>query len=181
MVMASRNEQRIDNLCVLEGFVPKDVYDLTKILLEHYRSGFGTSQLFRFDLDEEGIRRQKAQMRSDFLEAIHRPMEESIEYQDRLFQNLRDCPWMRDVIEMILSEIAVSIEDGPLYKRIIQNYYLRADGRSNEDMARLENMSTASIERKKREAIKILGISIYRFAYRREMEDNKEISYGGNR
>ena len=177
--MLSRNEKRIDNLCISEGFIPKDVYDLTKILLEHYRCGFGTSQLFRFNLDEEGIRRQKAQMRRDFLEAIRLPMEESNELQDRLFQNLRDCPWMRELLEIILNEIAISIEDGQLYKRLIENYYLRADGCSNEDMARAENMSTASIERKKREAIKFLGICIYRFAHRREMENVEEISYVG--
>lgn len=177
--MSSRNEKRIDSMCILEGFVPKDVYDLTKILLEHYRCGFGTSQLFRFNLDEEGIKRQKAQMRGDFLNALHLPMEESIEFQDRLFLNLRDCPWMRQLIDMILKEIASSIEDGPLYERIIKNYYLKADSISNEQMARIENLSTASIERKKREAIKILGICIYRYANRREMEDKEKNTYVG--
>ncbi|RKM63004.1 hypothetical protein D6856_02455 [Butyrivibrio sp. XB500-5] len=179
--MLSRNEKRIDNLCISEGFEPKDVYDLTKILLEHYRNGFGTSELFRFNLDEEGIKRQKAQMRRDFLEAIKMPMEESKEYQDRLYQNLRDCPWMRQVLDTILDAIGASIEDGPLYKRIIENYYLQSGGRSNEDMARVEHLSTASIERKKREAIKFLGICLYRFAHRREMEDVEEISYVGTR
>ena len=120
-------------------------------------------------------------MRRDFLDAIKLPMEESIEFQDRLFQNLRDCPWMRETLDTILDAIAISIEDGPLYKRIIENYYLQSGGRSNEDMARVEHLSTASIERKKREAIKFLGICLYRFAHRREMEDVEKITYAGIR
>ena len=177
--MSSRNEQRIDNLCMLENLVPKVVYDQIKIFLEHYRSGFGASRLFRFDLNDEGIRRQKVQMRREYLRMIRLPMEEFKEEQDRLFQNLRGFPWMREVIEIVLNEIAVNVEDGNLYKRIIVGYYLKSDGCSNEEMARSENMSTASFERKKREAIKCFGISLYRYAYRREMEDREDNSYVG--
>lgn len=174
----SRNEERIDNLCKTMGFEPKVVYDLTKILLEHYRNGFETSELFQFNLDVNGIINQKASMRSDFLEAIHLPMEESAELQDRLFQNLRDCPWMRPLINLVLEEIAEKVEDGALYKRIIENYYLKANPMSNEEMADAENMSLASVERKKREAIKCFGISMYRYAYRRECEERGKENNG---
>lgn len=78
---------------------------------------------------------------------------------------------MRPLINLVLEEIAEKIEDGALYKRIIENYYLKANPMSNEEMADAENMSLASIERKKREAIKCFGISMYRYAYRRECEE----------
>ena len=68
---------------------------------------------------------------------------------------------MRSVIDMVLDAIADGICEGDLYKRIIENYYLNSDSISNEEMARAENLSTASIERKKREAIKYLDLRKY--------------------
>ena len=64
--------------------------------------------------------------------------------------------------------------EGDLYKRIIENYYLNSESISNEEMARAENLSTASIERKKREAIKYLGISMYIYACCREQEERDQ-------
>lgn len=174
MATISRNEQRINNLCISNGFEPKDVCDLTKLLLEHYRSGFEIPQLFKINLDSDGIRDQKISMRRDFLEAMRLPLKDSTEYLDRIFQNLRDCNWMRSIIDMVLDQIAGGICEGDLYKRIIENYYLNSDSISNEEMARAENLSTASIERKKREAIKYLGISMYKYACCREQEERDQ-------
>ena len=174
MATISRNEQRINNLCISKGFDPCDVCALTKLLLEHYRSGFEIPQLFKIDLDSDGIRDQKISMRRDFLEAMRLPLKESTEYLDRIFQNLRDCTWMRSVIDMVLDAIADGICEGDLYKRIIENYYLNSESISNEEMARAENLSTASIERKKREAIKYLGISMYIYACCREQEERDQ-------
>ena len=108
-------------------------------------------------------------MRRDFLEAIRLPVDDSLDLQDRLFQELRDCPW----IEQVLVEIAATVDEGQLYKRIIENYYMNDNPMSNDEMSREENLSSASIERKKREAIKCFGISMYRYAYRRECEESE--------
>jgi UDP-galactopyranose mutase len=50
-----------------------------------------------------------------------------------------------------------------------------------KEMADAENMSLASIERKKREAIKCFGISMYRYAYRRECEESEKESNNGSK
>ena len=81
---------------------------------------------------------------------------------------------MRSVIDMVLEKIAGGTCEGNLYKRIIENYYLNSESISNEEMARAENLSTASIERKKREAIKYLGISMYIYACCREQEERDQ-------
>ncbi len=86
---------------------------------------------------------------------------------------------MRKLIEEVLEEIADSMDEGQLYKRIIENYYMNKNPMSNEDMVKLENLSSASIERKKREAIKCFGISMYRYTYRIECEEReKELNNG---
>lgn len=175
----SRNEQRIDNWCVREEFEPEVVLELTRVLLEHFRSGSELSDKFHPNLTKEEVRKQRTRMRKDFLAAIRLPMDDSIEIQDRLFQELRDCPWMRKLIEEVLDEIAESMDEGQLYKRIIENYYMNKNPMSNEDMVKLENLSSASIERKKREAIKCFGISMYRYTYRIECEEReKELNNG---
>ena len=177
--MASINEQRIDNLCISAGFEPKVVQVLTTMLLDHYRSGIQTSQLFRFNLDKDGELNQRCEMRRDFLEAIRLPIEESKEYQDRLFQNLRNCPWMRGLIDIALDEIASTFDEGDLYREIITNYYLIDASLTNDEIAALVNQSLPSLERKKREAIKCFGISMYHYAYRRELEESEKNSYVG--
>lgn len=177
--MASINERRIDNLCLSAGFEPRNVQVLTTMLLDHFRSGIQTSQLFRFILDKSGEQNQKTEMRHDFLDAIRLPIEESKEYQDRLFQNLRDCPWMRGLIDMVLDEIAETFDEGDLYRDIITNYYLIDANYTNEEIASMVNQSLPSLERKKREAIKCFGISMYRYAYRRELEESEKNSYVG--
>lgn len=179
MPLVLRNEQRIDNICVTEHFNPKVVHTLTTMLLDHYRNGIQTSKLFRYPLDAEGEKKQRAEMRKDFLEAIRLPIEESKEYQDRLFQNLRDCPWMRPLINMALDEIAETFDEGRLYKEIITKYYLIDEYLTNEEIAYQLGFSTASLERKKRAAIKCFGISMYHYAYRRELEESEKNSYDG--
>ena len=179
--MASINEQRIDNLCVNAGFDPKGVHVLTTMLLDHFRCGIQTSKLFRVILDQDGEKKQRAEMRKDFLEAIRLPIDESKEYQDRLFQNLRDCPWMRPLIEMVLDEISGTFDEGNLYKAIITNYYLIDANLSNEEIADLLGLAIASLERKKRAAIKCFGISMYRYAYRRELEEREKNTDDGNK
>lgn len=174
--MGSINEQRIDNLCILEGFVPKVVYILTKMLLEHFRSGIQASRLFQCKLSAEGEVKQRRQIRRDFLKAIRLAIDESREYQDRLFQSLRECPWMPSLIKMVLDEIAVTFDEGDLYKAIITDYYLIEENLTNEEIAEQLGLSTSSLERKKREAIKCFGICMYRYAYRREEEDKEKLN-----
>lgn len=177
----SKNEQRIDNWCMRENFEPTLVLELTRVLLEHFRSGLKISDMFHPNLTEENLKKQKDTMRRDFLEAIRLPMDDSLDLQDSLFQELRDCPWMRPLIEQVLEEIAATVDEGQLYKRIIENYYLNDNPMSNDEMSRTESLSSASIERKKREAIKCFGISIYRYAYRRECEESEKESNNGSK
>ncbi len=132
-----------------------------------------TSDLFRCPPSSEEEKRQRREMQRDFLEAIRLPIEKSKEYQDRLFQNLRDCPWMKDLIDLALNEIAETIDEGDVYKAIITNYYLIDANLTNEEIADQIGLSTPSLERKKRAAIKFFGISMYRYAHRREMEDKE--------
>ncbi len=94
----SKNEQRIDNWCMRENFEPTLVLELTRVLLEHFRSGLKISDMFHPNLTEEDLKKQKDTMRRDFLEAIRLPMDDSLDLQDSLFQELRDCSWMRLLI-----------------------------------------------------------------------------------
>ena len=180
MTQVSRKEKLIDNMCLMEGFDPKVVHTLTTMLLVHYRNGVQTSALFRPTLTKEEEQAQHTEMRRDFLDAIQLPIDESKEYQDRLFQNLRDCPWMRPLIDLVLDEIAETIDEGQSYKDIITMYYLIDDSLSNEDIAYHLGYSTASLERKKRAAIKCFGISMYRYANRIELEEREKTSHDGN-
>ena len=66
----SKNEQRIDNWCMRENFEPTLVLELTRVLLEHFRSGLKISDMFHPNLTEENLKKQKDTMRRDFLEAI---------------------------------------------------------------------------------------------------------------
>ena len=48
----SKNEQRIDNWCMRENFEPTLVLELTRVLLEHFRSGLKISDMFHPNLTD---------------------------------------------------------------------------------------------------------------------------------
>ena len=55
----SKNEQRIDNWCTRENFEPTLVLELTRVLLEHFRSGLKISDMFHPNLTEANLKKQK--------------------------------------------------------------------------------------------------------------------------
>lgn len=173
---ASKSEKWIDDLIIRYGFDPEVELELTASLLEQYRIGIDTPGIIRADMDAQAEKNQRDTMRKDFLIAIRLPLNESKDSRNRLFRNLRECPWLRELIEQVLDEIAQLGPDGQLFKRIITNYYLSPEHLSNWEMASTEHLSLATLNRKKREAIKYFGISMYQYAERREKEerDNNE-------
>ncbi len=81
---------------------------------------------------------------------------------------------------MLVGRFEVDGDEIPDHRYYL-SYYMNDNPMSNDEMARAESLSSASIERKKREAIKCFGISMYRYAYRRECEESEKESNNGSK
>lgn len=171
MARKTNDEIMIDALCESYGLRSKAVYDLTKIILEGYKKGYGKTVIPLNIFSEQEIIREKQEMRREFLRLMSKdPRFARKEQQAFILRALR-APWMMEKIHMLLNEVGNYEQIGGLYKSIIIRGYGPEFAMTNEEVAKAEHVSDAVIDYRKREAIKLFGIKIWEYCYRRENED----------
>ena len=167
----SRDEDGIDIICEGMGFDPNVAYELTKMMLEHHSRSVVAGKMLASISRGEDAEKVKRQMRKDFLKIMKQPIEESREIQRRLLWQVSEYEWLIEPRDSILEGMKDYGNSGPIYYKIIVDYYLTKERKTIDQLAQELQFSRSSIENKKREAIKLFGIMMYRYADQKEHEE----------
>lgn len=172
------DRQYIENLCYREGLLGQNVFDTCYSMLKEFRKK-------RYEkLNEppkkhtkEEITASKLNVRRDFLEAVTVPMEESEGEQERIIKEVVELPWLDEKLEMITTAMQDYPNVGKLYAEILDKCYFHPVEEINEDTGKKKEiweimlMSRSRFYARHREAVMLLGIELWRYAKRREIED----------
>ena len=126
-----------------------------------------------WDVSEEEIIRDKQEIRRKLLE-IELDKDEDTKKRQMVFvhQAIR-APWLGDKIKQFLDHVAMYSGDdlGDLYRSILVKEYFTDFPKKNWQVANISGVSEGVIEYRKREAIKLFGILIWKYCEERETED----------
>ncbi|MBR5636740.1 MAG: hypothetical protein IKW81_07435 [Pseudobutyrivibrio sp.] len=167
----SKDEQGIDIICEGNGIDPDVDYELTMMMFEHHSRSVVAGKMLSSIVKLANPDKVRRQMRKDFLWVVNQPISESKDMQQRLLWQVSEYEWLIEPRDYILEGMKDYGNSGPIYHKIITDYYLRKDRKTVDELAKELGFSRASIENKKREAIKLFGIMMYRYAYEKEQEE----------
>lgn len=173
MKRISKDEEGINIICEGMGFDPKVAYELTKMMLEQYSRSVVAGKILSSMTKASDQEKNKRQMRKDFLEIMKLPIEESKEMQRKLLWQISEYEWLEAPKNYVLEGMQDYGNSGPIYVSIINNRYMTKDKKTMVVLANELGFSVASLENKKREAIKLFGIMMYRYAAKLEEEDTE--------
>jgi hypothetical protein len=171
MPRLTKDEESINFRCRSYGFEPKTVYILTKILLEAYRelkAGFHPNAPVVV-LSPEQVTLKKQEMRRKVLRLMKKDINKFKEQQGEFIYEAVNQPWMWEKIQMLLDTLEDFRAIGPTYRLILEQAYF--SGVSNDFLPETVGISDSAMEYRKRETIKLFGITIWEFCQRRENED----------
>lgn len=164
-------------LCRESGFSEKRVFTLCCLLLLAYRDKYLTA------LEEgeikpmtaEEIAKSKRECRDRFIYLFTRPVEDSLEEQEKLIDELIKLIWFRDKIDMILEQL-LNFKGkgyGYAYKMIIKMSYFDDVYRTNKDIydALGPGVCKTNFYPKRKTGILLFGIKMWRYALRRQKEE----------
>ena len=169
----SKDEEGINIICEGMGFDPKVAYELTKMMLEQYSRSVVAGKILSSITKASDQDTVKRQMRKDFLEIMKLPIEESKEMQRKLLWQVSEYAWLEVPKNYVLAGMQEYGNSGPIYVAIINNRYMTKEKKTMAVLANELGFSVASLENKKREAIKLFGIMMYRYAAKLEEEDKE--------
>ena len=171
MPRLTKDEERINYICESNDFDPKIVYNLTKILLEGYKARLSAEPIPTMVMSAEEIQREKQAMRREFLKLMRKDPELSKDEQGTFIFKAIKAPWMWDKILYILDKVEDFRTTGPTYRLILEHAYFSKNPMSNDALPQVVRVSESAIDYRKREAIKMFGIYIWEYCFRRENED----------
>lgn len=172
------DRQYIEDMCYREGLLGKNVFDTCYSLLKEFRKKrFEKHNDPPKSYTEEQIIESKINVRRDFLEAVTVPMEESEGEQERIIREVVNLPWLDEKLQIIKKQMLEYPHVGDLYVEILDKCYFHpvvekdeVTGR-NKDIWLIMSMSKSRFYDRHREAVMLLGIELWRYAKRREIED----------
>lgn len=168
----SKDEEAIDFICERNGFDPKVVYELTKMMLEQYSRSVAAGKVIsdvKSEADQLAIKRQ---MRKAFLEIMKLPIEESREEQKKILWQISEYEWLSDLKDYVLKSMEEYGDYGRSYRTILECCYMRRKKMTMVEVAAEVKLAVPTLSNKKREAIKLFGIYCYLRAALKEQEDN---------
>lgn len=171
MPRLTKDEERINYICESNDFDPKTVYNLSKIMLEGYRSRLSTEQIPTMVMSADEILMEKQSMRRVFLKLMRKNLEGAKDEQGIFIFKAIKAPWMWDKILYILDRVEDFRTTGPTYRLILEHAYFSKNPMSNDALPQVVRVSESAIDYRKREAIKLFGIYIWEYCFRRENED----------
>ena len=172
------DRQYIENMCYKEGLLGDNVFDACYTMLKGFRK-----RKYKDDNEppkihtNEQIEESKLNVRADFLDAVTVPMEESEGEQDRIIDEVVELPWIDEKLEMISTKMKDYPKWGKLYVEILDTCYFHPVEEIDEvtkkpkDIWVVMGMSKSRFYARHREAVMLLGIELWRYAKRREIED----------
>jgi hypothetical protein len=172
------DRQYIEDMCYREGLLGNNVFDTCYSMLKEFRKKrYNDPNDVPKSYTNEQITESKLSVRRDFLEAVTVPMEESEGEQDRIIRDVVKFPWLDDKLEIIKNHMKEYPQWGGLYIDILDNCYFHpivekdeVTGQ-NKEMYVIMNMSKSRFYDRHKEAVMLLGIELWRYAKRREIED----------
>ncbi len=168
-------EQRIDFYIQSFGLDPSLVLDMTRTMLEEYKSRRNSLNPLLLQLPpmtEEEIRKNKQELRREFLKLMKKDVKKHRNKQTTFVYKAVRATWLWDKLLLLLDMVADFSFKGELYKKILFcAYFTEGDPMTNEQLADEVNASDDVIDYRKREAIKLFGLFIWSYASRREQED----------
>ncbi len=172
------DRQYIEDMCYKEGLLGKNVFDACYSMLKEFRK-----RRYKKPNDppathtKEEITASKLSVRADFLEAVTVPMEESEGEQDRITKEVVELPWIDEKLEIIIMKMKDYPKVGKRYAEILDACYFHPVEELDEvtgepkDIWEVIGMSKSRFYARHREAVMLLGIELWRYAKRREIED----------
>lgn len=172
------DRQYIEDMCYREGLLGKNVFDTCYSMLREFRKKrYEEPNDPPKNFTKEQITESKLNVRRDFLEAVIVPMEQSEGEQDRIIKEVVKLPWLDDKLEIIMAHIMKYPQWGEQYVEILDKYYFHpvvekdeATDR-NKDIWEIVKMSKSRFYDRHKEAVMLLGIELWRYAKKREIED----------
>jgi len=156
------DRQYIEDMCYKEGLLGKNVFDACYTMLKGFRK-----RRYKDDNEppkmhtNEEIAGSKLNVRADFLEAVTVPMEESEGEQDRIIGEVVELPWIDEKLEMITTKMNDYPKWGKIYVEILDACYFHP----------VEEIDEVTGKPKDIWVVMLLGIELWRYAKRREIED----------
>ena len=172
------DRQYIEDMCYKEGLLGNNVFNACYSMLKDVRK-----KRYKEDNEppkthtKEEIAESKLNVRADFLEAVTVPMEESEGEQDRIISEAVELPWIDEKLDAISTKMKEYPKVGKLYAEILDVCYFHPVEELDEvtkepkDIWVVLGMSRSRFYARHREAVMLLGIELWRYAKRREIED----------
>lgn len=161
--------------CREAGFSELRVYALCIMLCQSYREKY-LSALEDGEIKEmtpEEIAASKRKCRDLFLYLFTKPVEESMEEQQKLIDELIKLIWFREKIDYILDVIMDfrGKGNGNVYKMIVKLNYFDEEYRSNKAIYTELGVSKSDFYPKREIGVILFGISMWKYALRRQKEE----------
>ena len=172
------DRQYIEDMCYKEGLLGNNVFNTCYSMLKEVRKKrYKESNEPSKTRSKEEIAESKLNVRADFLEAVTVPLEESEGEQDRIIREAVELPWIDEKLDAISAKMKEYPKWGKQYVEILDACYFHPVEEIDEvtkkpkDIWEVIGMSKSRFYARHREAVMLLGIELWRYAKRREIED----------
>lgn len=171
MARMTTDERRINFICGELGFKPDMVHEFTKMMLIEYKRRKDLMGLSIKEMTVEEAHLNKQELRREFLEILRKPFEEALECYKDFVLKVVYATWFDEKIAQILDQVEDFRSVGGIYKDILETCYFSDTPLTNDEATRSVGIGDSALDYRKREAIKLFGISIFSLCQRRENED----------
>lgn len=184
MARPTNDEINIDALCESFDLDPLGVYHVTRYMCDRAKKEYSALLIPGLEMSEEETVRDKQEIRHQLLELELDKDEDTKKRQMIFVHRAIRAPWLGDKIKLFLDQVAMYGGDnlGDLYRSILVKEYFTDFPKKNWQVADISGVSEGVIEYRKREAIKLFGVLIWKYCEERETEDiRKGVILGDDR
>lgn len=162
---ATRAASRIKAMCKAGGYDEKELYQRAKLLLEIYRdvcwSSSEQAEEAKRDIVDYSIEYCSGTLDSALLYLETFASDEARERFEEKVSSLFEISWMIDIVDSAMIKVKECPVNGELYSEILSTCYLSYFTYTEPDLLELFNMDRSTFYRRKREAIKVFGLSLW--------------------
>lgn len=155
---------RITNMCKSKSIDEKEIYEKAKLLLEIYRDVCWDTAEFANQV-RESMSWELEYCSHDLSSALmyleeFAPTEQKDRFTKKI-QNLFEVKWMIEIVDSAMVKVKDFPLNGDLYFDILSMNYLSSFSYTEADMLDALSIERSQFYRRKREAIKVFGLSIW--------------------
>lgn len=173
MARPTREEININALILSYELDPDGVYHVTRYMCNRAKTEYAALMTPWTKMSEEEIIRDKQEIRYQLLQIALENEDDAIKQQMVFVHRAIRAPWLWDKIKILLDQVARYGEGdiGNLYRSILVKEYFSDFPKNNWQVADVNGVSEGVVEYRKREAIKLFGVLIWKYCEERENED----------